>query len=137
MKQEPLNPIEEALLAPPSETVIPDYFDPEATPELLTIENSKELIEDRILRTFLDIMESGIKDSDRRAAASDAAELIGKKGAKAQQGVQLISAENVQINQIDQNPELKRHLIEAAKGLGALTHASNSGVKVKGGGSGI
>ena len=79
-------------------------------------------------------MESGSRDADRRAAASDAAELIGKKGAK---GLNLIQADNVQINQIDQNPELKAHLIKAAQGLSALTHASNANIKTKQGGSGV
>jgi len=127
-------PRHEALFRELSAVDIPDYFSPEIEPEFLTVEASSELLEHEMIQTFLAVMREGRRDSDRLKAAGDVAEIIGKKG---KQNLQLIRAENVQINQIEQNPELKAHLIESARGLAALTGASNSNISTKLGGQGV
>ena len=131
------DPRSTAMNAELTDDIIPDYFDPVLEPEFLSVETSSELLEHEMLSTFLSIMRSGQRDSDRRAAAGDVAEILGRKGKSA---VQFIKAENLQLNQlnqIDAKPEMKAHLIEAAKGLAAITAGHSSGVKSKQGGQGV
>lgn len=130
-----MNPRDEFLLSEPEETQIPPYLDPSVEPEFLTVESSADLLEHTMIQTILDIMSSGKRDSDRRAAARDAGELIGKINQK--QSLNLISADNVQLNQLNGNPEMKRHLIESAAGLSKISNASKSSIKTHKGGGGV
>ena len=131
------DPRTEAMSAALTDDIIPDYFDPVLEPEFLSIEENAEMLEHEMLNTLLKIMRSGSRDSDRRAAASDVGELIGKKG---KNQVQIIKANNLQlnqVNQIEQKPELKAHLIEAARGLAAVSQGNNANIKSKQGGAGV
>lgn len=128
-------PRAEALFAELEEPIFHEYFEPDLTPEFMTVESSSELLEHEMIQTFLQVMREGRRDSDRLKAASDVGEIIGKKGKQNQ--LQLIRADNVQINQIEQNPALKAHLIESARGLAALTGASNANVQTRQGGKGV
>ena len=128
-----ITPREEEMNKPPADEPIPDYFDPEKEIELLSVEEHSDLIEHEILHALLEITRNADRPNDRRAAASDLAEIIGKKG----KAIQVFSGKNVQVNQIEANPDLKRHLIESAQGLKALTEATDSHVISKQGGSGV
>ncbi len=130
------NPREEFINAIPENELIPEYLEASASPEFLTVEDSQELLEHTMIQTFLDIMTSGKNDNSRISAARNAGELVGHLGQK-QQNINLIKAENVQMNQIEANPDLKRHLIESASGLQQMATAHDSGIKTKKGGSGV
>ena len=131
------DPRTEAMDASLINEIIPDYFDPVLEPEFLSVDDSSELLEHEMLTTFLDIMRSGKRDADRRAAAGDVAEILGRKGKGA---VQIIKANNLQlnqVNQIEQKPELKAHLIDAARGLAAVSQGNNANIRSKQGGAGV
>ncbi len=130
-----IDPRKESLAEELTEVEIPDYLEPAENPELLSVDDASALLEHTMIQTILNIMESGKRDADRRAAARDAGELIGKLNQKSQ--VNLIKADNVQMNQIAQNPRLKNHLLKSASGLSQMTRAHDSGIKTKEGGSGV
>lgn len=125
------------MRAPPQEDEIPEYYDPSEAPGLMSIEEDADLIEHEILLALLNIVRNGARDSDKRAAASDLGELIGKKG----KSVQVIQAKNVQLNQlnqqISQKPEFKRALMDSAHGLRSLVEAEDANIKSKFGGEGV
>lgn len=121
------------VCAPPTETVIQEQLLEDADPQLLSVDTSKEVLEDEMLRTYISIMRD--KDSkDRRSAASDVAEILGKKGKKS---INVINAENAQINQQNILPEeMRKHLLGADQGLKVLSDATNAGIRIKEGGRG-
>ena len=127
-------PRSEIMAEPPVETTQPDYLEPTLQVEFMTIENSAELIEHELVRTLLDVMSFAKRDADKLAAVKEAGDLLGKK---AKQPVNLITADNVQVNQLAANPELQRNLLESAKGLASVAAAKDSGIKSKFGGSGV
>lgn len=129
-------PRQEVMNQPLDEAFTPEYFDPTVSPEFRNVENSKEILEHTMIQTFLNIMNSGKNDNSRIKAARNAGELVGQLNQKNQQ-VNLIQAENVQMNQIAQNPALKNHLVDAALGLKQISFAHDSGIKTKEGGSGV
>ena len=131
------DPRSDAMHAELTDTDIPAYLDPAIEPEFLSVDDHADLLEHEMLATFLDIMRSGSRDADRRAAAGDVAEILGKKG---KNSVNVIQAKNLQLNQINQieaNPELKAHLIKSAQGLAAITEGRSAAVASKQGGTGV
>ena len=130
-----MNPKEEFTHKPLEDNEIPEYLDPDKEIKLMTLEDSSELLEHTMIQTILDIMQSGKRDSDRRAAARDAGELIGKINTK--QNVNLISADNVQLNQLNQNPEIKKHLISSASALSKISNAKAADINQHIGGKGV
>ena len=98
------------LTAPPAAPDEPSYLDPEATPEILTIENSASIMEHQLVQTLLDLMHNG-SERARLKAADQTAEMIGKK----QKNIQVL-AQNAQINQ--QNNQFLEHLQKQTQQIG-------------------
>ncbi len=126
-----VNPRSEAMLAPPVDSPILEYMEPDAEPELLTIDNSADILENELVVALLNILRSG-KDTDKLKAATEVKDILGR----GQKG-QVVIGKNVQINQIEAQPELKRHLIESAHGLRSLIEAKDARIKSKFGGEGV
>lgn len=105
----------------------------DADPSLLSVDTSKELLEDAMLRTYIEVMRD-TSNRDRVKAASDVAEILGKKGKKA---VTIVNADNAQINQQSLlSEDMRNHLLGASVGLKSLTHATDAGITIKEGGRG-
>ena len=100
-----------------------------------TIDDSKDILEKSMVRALLRIMNSpSAKEADVIKAVGEAGELIGKKGKGST--VNVVRAENAQINQIMEKPELMDHIKKAADGIKKVASASNADIKVHGGGKG-
>lgn len=121
------------ICAAPIIEEVEEYMSEGADPILLSVDTSSEMLEDEMLRTYIAIMRDN-DSKDRRAAASDVAEILGKKGKKS---ITVVNAENAQINNQNVLPEeMRKHLMSANQGLKGLTDATNAGIKIKEGGSG-
>ena len=129
-----MNPRDEAMSADLAEATIPEWFDPSIEPVFLTIDDSADLLEHTLVTTLLHVMNSAARDSDKLKAASDVAEILGRKG---KQAVTIVQSENAQINQITAPPQMNRHLIEAAKGLKKISSGNDAKIKTREGGSGV
>lgn len=121
------------MAQPPVDETIPPYLEPTAEPTFMTIETSAELMEHEMVRTLLEVMSNAKRDTDKLAAVKESGELLGKK---ARGQVNLITADNVQLNQLTASPDLQRHLLESASGLASVASARDSGVRSKFGGKG-
>lgn len=129
-----MNPRDEAMSAELESTTIPEWFDPASEPVFLTIDDSADLLEHTLVTTLLHVMNSAIRDSDKLKAASDVAEILGRKG---KQAVTIVRADNAQFNQISAPPGMNSHLIEAAQGLKKISSGEDAKIKTREGGSGV
>lgn len=128
-----MNEDKEILTAPPPPTDAIediDLFDENANPNLMSVEASRELLEDEMLRTYISVMRDR-ENRDRVKAASDVAEILGHKGRKA---TTTVIANNAQINQLPD--DMRKHLLSAGDGLRQITSGSDAKIKIKGGGHG-
>lgn len=131
-----MNEDKEILTAEPVEFGFPDYdiIDELANPQLLSVETSREVLEDEMLRAYLQMLRDR-ESKDRIKAASDIAEILGHKGKR----TTVFAGENLQINNQTNNllpEEMRKHLLGASAGLKALTESSDAQIKIKGGGNG-
>lgn len=72
-----MNP-KDILTSPPPLHTEPDFMDQDAKPKVLNIENSAVVLEHRLVETLMDVMSNGT-DSNRKWAADQTADLLGKK----------------------------------------------------------
>jgi hypothetical protein len=111
-------------------------LDPDVAQPLLKLDESEERLEDLMLRYYIAVLEdSNAKHSDGLKAAKDVATMIGKAGTT--QKLTLIQADNAQINQLNENPDLLQHMRRAAQGLSSLSEATETTVITSRGGQGI
>ena len=84
------------ILTQPTDQPEPDppYMAPEATPKIMSIENTAQLLEHSLVKTLLDIMETGNANS-RLSAVDKTAEILGKKQ---KQAIVMTDAINMQQN---------------------------------------
>ena len=112
---------------------IEDMFSDVARPRVLTVESATEELEDVMLRTYLQVMKD-TESPNRLRAASDVADILGKKGKKS---VTIVNADNAQINQQQVlPPEMQKHLLTARDGLETLSSATDAKLKIQPGGRG-
>ena len=128
------NPRDTAMNQPPEESSFPAYLDPSAEPTFMTIESTAELIEHEMVRTLLDVMVNAKRDVDKLSAVKESGDLLGMKQ---KSNINLISADNVQVNQLTADPKMQKALMEAGKGLASVATARDSGVRSKFSGTGV
>ena len=127
-------PRDKIMNRPPDESTFPEYLDPSIEVSFLTLESSAELMEHEMVVALLNLMSNAKRDTDKIAAIRETGELLGKK---AKNQVNLINADNVQLNQLTASPEIQQHLLTAASGLVSVANARDSGVRSKFGGKGF
>lgn len=96
--------------------------------------DDKEAMEDQIYRTLMAVMlDPEAKQEARVKAAVEAAELIGLKGKGSTTNV---FAQNAQVNQLSENPEVKKALSVIGSNFRKVSGAIDSGVRTAKGGEG-
>lgn len=122
-------PPEDLSYLPPK---VPDYTEFQS----LTDTDTRDQLEAKMIQTFLQVMESEKSSSaNRLAAAKEIGELLGKYTEAA--GTQIINGENVQINNIADDPKKAKHLLASLKNAKGVSKATDSGVRPLSGGKGV